>query len=287
VASASKPEFAAVARRAAADAGFDLCGVVAYPFPAVEHFERWIDSGAHGEMAYLAARNEAGELRRQRLETALPWARSVVVCALNYNPDAPYSTELHDPNKGWISRYALAGQNGKCTDYHDALFGRLRQIEEELHATFGDFHSRSYVDTGPIVERALAQAAGIGWIGKNTCLINERHRLGSWLVLGVIVTGYEIEARPRPNRTPQRVPHSSCLLLARSVGTSTLNPSASTRVRQRQNFSSIPTAAAPAPVAWTPAPPQPSSPPDRWTLAVASPTSPSKNAVQSTKSFVH
>jgi epoxyqueuosine reductase len=182
---------------AARAAGFDLCGVVPYPFPEVEHFDRWIENGAHGEMSYLATRNEAGELRRKRLEAALPWARSVIVCALNYNPEAPYSTELHEPTKGWISRYALGGREGKCTDYHDALFSRLRQVENVLHDQFGEFTSRSYVDTGPIVERALAQAAGIGWIGKNTCVINEGEGLGSWIFLGVIVTGYELEQPDR------------------------------------------------------------------------------------------
>ena len=190
---------ATTVKEVAAQAGFDLCGVTSYPFPDVEHFDRWIAEGNHGDMAYLAKRNERGELRRRNLAAALPWARSVVVCAINYNPDAPYSTDLGDKSRGWISRYALA----QC-DYHDVLFAKLRSTEGELHLRFGDFDSRSYVDTGPIVERTLAQAAGIGWIGKNTCLINERERLGSWLFLGCIVTSLDVRepdiTLPAPDR---------------------------------------------------------------------------------------
>ena len=184
--------FADIARRAALQAGFDLCGIVPYPFAEVEHFERWIENGSHGDMSYLTARNDAGELKRVNPEAALPWARSLIVCALNYNPDVPYSTEVQDRTKGWISRYAIGGKDGKSTDYHEALMSRLRKVEAELHSAFGEMQSRCYVDTGPIVERALAQIAGIGWIGKNTCLINERERLGSWIFLGVVATSYDI-----------------------------------------------------------------------------------------------
>ncbi|HEY0564159.1 MAG TPA: tRNA epoxyqueuosine(34) reductase QueG [Terriglobales bacterium] len=190
---ASAVSFHEAAHSAAQQAGFDLCGVVRYPFPEVDAFEQWIADRHHGDMSYLATSNENGELRRKHLQAAIPWARSVVVCALNYNPDAPYSTEMTDPNRGWISRYAIGGRDGKCTDYHDALMSRLRRVEADIKEQFGDFQSRCYVDTGPIVERALAQAAGIGWIGKNTCLINERERLGSWIFLGVIVTGYDLD----------------------------------------------------------------------------------------------
>ncbi|MEO8725751.1 MAG: QueG-associated DUF1730 domain-containing protein, partial [Acidobacteriaceae bacterium] len=179
-----------LAQHAARGVGFDLCGVVSYPFPEVEHFERWIESGAHGDMHYLTARSDRGELKRKQLESALPWARSVVVCAINYNPDAPYSTGSN-ANNAWIARYALGGK-----DYHDTLMSRLRTVESQLRSRFHSrpeaLQSRCYVDTGPIVERSLAQAAGIGWIGKNTCLINERERLGSWLFLGVIATSYEL-----------------------------------------------------------------------------------------------
>lgn len=194
----AQSEFAAAAVHAAHDAGFNLCGVVPYPFAEVEHFECWIESGFHGDMSYLTARSEAGELKRKRLDIALPWARSAIVCALNYNPDTPYSTQFTDQTKGWIARYAMSPG-----DYHDKLMTRLRRVEGELRASFGEMQSRCYVDTGPIVERDLAQVAGIGWIGKNTCLINERGRLGSWLFLGIIVTSYEDVATlslPAPDR---------------------------------------------------------------------------------------
>src|SRR5208282_4854776 len=114
-----------------------------------------------------------------------PWARSVIVCAINYNTAHPYSTQGKDASRGWISRYAWSRQ-----DYHDVVLGRLRKVEDGLRGLLakagGSFELRSYVDTGPLIERVFAKYAGIGWIGKNTCIINQQ--LGSWLFLGVILT---------------------------------------------------------------------------------------------------
>jgi epoxyqueuosine reductase len=115
---------------------------------------------------------------------------------MNYNTDQPYSTEFNDPTKGWISRYAW-GQR----DYHDVILPKLRALEEKIRDVTGQPEIRmwSYVDTGPIVERVLAQHAGIGWVGKNTCVINQQ--IGSWLFLGVILTSLELEAGiPAPDR---------------------------------------------------------------------------------------
>jgi epoxyqueuosine reductase len=126
----------------------------------------------------------------------------VVVCAINYNTAHPYSTELRkdvqkvDANRGWISRYAWCRE-----DYHDGVMGRLRKVEDELRrlvATTGDpalgagnlLQLRSYVDTGPLIERVYAKYAGVGWIGKNTCIINQQ--MGSWLFLGVILTSLDL-----------------------------------------------------------------------------------------------
>jgi epoxyqueuosine reductase len=120
----------------------------------------------------------------------VPWARSVIVCALNYNADHPYSIRAHDPERGWISRYAWGGK-----DYHDSLLRRLQQVEAALHEFSGrhgvDPQTRCYVDTGPIVERVYAKYAGLGWIGKNTCIINQK--LGSWIFLGVVLTSLELK----------------------------------------------------------------------------------------------
>src|SRR3954471_20502047 len=94
--------------------GFDLCGIVSVDddTPAeLEYFQEWIADGRAGEMEYLKSCNEAGELKRAALRNAVPWVRSVVVCAINYNADQPYSTEVSDPERGWVSRYAWFKQS--------------------------------------------------------------------------------------------------------------------------------------------------------------------------------
>jgi epoxyqueuosine reductase len=143
-------------------------------------------------MQYMEARAESGELKRAALGRVAPWARSVIVCAINYNTAHPYSTQVQtqteDASPGWISRYAWSRE-----DYHDAVLRRLKQVEDELRrlvAATGNWQFRSYVDTGPLIERVYAKYAGIGWIGKNTCIINQQ--LGSWLFLGVILTSLDL-----------------------------------------------------------------------------------------------
>ena len=181
--------FSALIKRAASAAGFDLAGIApAQQFQELNYFPDWVAAGRAGEMKYLEARNDAGELRRASLRSVLPWARSVVVCAINYNTDHPYSTDVGDPIRGWISRYAWSRE-----DYHDSVLRRVREVEamvKETGSDEGPIETRSYVDTGPVVERVYAKYAGVGWLGKNTCLINQK--LGSWLFLGVIVTSLEL-----------------------------------------------------------------------------------------------
>jgi epoxyqueuosine reductase len=204
-------EITAVVTEAAAEAGFELVGITPVEdAPELEYFPRWIAEGHAGEMKYLEARDEHGRLKRASLAHAVPWARSVVVCAINYNTAQPYSTEACDAEgsetdvsekgRGWISRYAWGQQ-----DYHDSVMPRLRQVETALRNACGaaDLITRCYVDTGPIVERVVAKYAGIGWIGKNTCLINQK--IGSWLFLGVILTSLDLDADlgfgvPAPDR---------------------------------------------------------------------------------------
>ncbi len=189
----------AVVTQAATKAGFELAGIAPVEdAPELEYFPRWIADGHAGEMKYLEARDEQGRLKRASLAHAAPWARSVVVCALNYNTAQPYSTEVQkkDAERGWISRYAWGQQ-----DYHDAVMPRLRQVEAAMRNACGsdEVVTRCYVDTGPIVERVAAKYAGIGWIGKNTCIINQK--VGSWLFLGVILTSIELETGlPAPDR---------------------------------------------------------------------------------------
>lgn len=212
-------------KQAARAAGFDLAGIAPVrDFAELEYFPQWIAAGHAGEMQYMEARDEKGQLKRASLRSAAPWASSVLVCAINYNTDQPYSTDVEDPTRGWISRYAWGAQ-----DYHDAVMKRLRMVEARLreraskstanaggeagnhHVAVGlsdanahpempaDLITRCYVDTGPLVERVYAKYAGVGWIGKNTCILNQT--LGSWLFLGVILTSLElVPDLPAPDR---------------------------------------------------------------------------------------
>jgi len=182
-------------------AGFDLSGIADVPdaasADAVEidrRYAEWVESGRAGEMEYLKREDAAGELLRGDLRRAMPWAQSVIVCALNYNAEAPRSIDPAPPSAGWIARYAWSGrgEGEGGSDYHDVLLPKLQVIERELKAHFGEScETRCYVDTGPIVERGYAERAGVGWIGKNTCVLNQQH--GSWLLLGVIVTSLALE----------------------------------------------------------------------------------------------
>jgi len=192
-------QFESIVRESAHQAGFDLAGIApASDSPELKAFPAWIAAGRAGEMKYLEARDEHGELKRASLSRVAPWARSVVVCAINYNTDQPYSNQAHDPTSGWISRYAWSRE-----DYHDAVQRRLQLVEAALRVAAEDSQppliTRSYVDTGPVVERVFAKYAGIGWIGKNTCIINQQ--IGSWLFLGVILTSLELTPDlPAPDR---------------------------------------------------------------------------------------
>jgi epoxyqueuosine reductase len=189
-----------IVKRAAAEAGFELAGVAPATGAAeLKCFPDWIAAGHAGEMKYMEARDEQGDLKRSSLSRVAPWARSVVVCAINYNTAHPYSTQVQDLSRGWVSRYAWSRE-----DYHDAVLRRVKQVEATLRQAVpaelqASLTTRSYVDTGPIVERVFAKYAGVGWIGKNTCIINQK--IGSWVFLGVILTSLELEPDlPAPDR---------------------------------------------------------------------------------------
>ncbi|MBZ5697276.1 MAG: tRNA epoxyqueuosine(34) reductase QueG [Acidobacteriia bacterium] len=176
--------------------GFDLCGIApAAAFPERAHLEEWLARGHAGEMRYLH------DARRHSPSMVMEGARSVIVCALNYNTSLLRSTEA--PGKiasqagprGWISRYAWGD------DYHNVLGEKLEALVEALRRGIPEpFEARAYVDTGPIIERVAAKYAGLGWLAKNTCLIHEE--LGSWLFLGVIVTTLDLAASLGPAEAP-------------------------------------------------------------------------------------
>jgi epoxyqueuosine reductase len=197
-------EITTLVKQAAEEAGFDLAGIAPIgDFAELEYFPKWIAAGHAGEMHYMEARNEQGQLKRASLQNTAPWARSVIVCAINYNTAQPYSTQVTDPARGWISRYAWSRH-----DYHDVVMRRLEIVEQKLcdaartsmvSQVDDDLITRRYVDTGPVVERVYAKYAGVGWIGKNTCILNQK--LGSWLFLGVILTSLQLEPdMPAPER---------------------------------------------------------------------------------------
>jgi epoxyqueuosine reductase len=207
------PELELWLRASAMEAGFDTAGIAAVGVADssaedqidAERFAAWVAAGRAGEMEYLKRRDDQGVLLRSGVQVALPWARSVIVCALNYNATGPLSIDSAPSGAGWIARYAWSGRPANPataesaaatipdelapTDYHDQLLSRLRQVESALRERI-PCETRCYVDTGPIVERAVAAKAGVGWIGKNTCVINQE--LGSWLLLGVIVTSLPV-----------------------------------------------------------------------------------------------
>ncbi|MGC2467659.1 MAG: tRNA epoxyqueuosine(34) reductase QueG [Candidatus Acidiferrum sp.] len=174
--------------------GFDLCGVVrAKKFPELNLTKEWLAHGYAGEMNYLS------DPRRSDPQSILPGLRSVIICALNYNSPAPRSIEIprlqHTEPRGWISRYAW-GQ-----DYHEVLRQRLRQLANSLPKRFTEpFEARIYSDTGPLNERVFAKHAGLGWLGKNTLLLNSK--LGSWFFLGAILTTLDIPPTLGPAELP-------------------------------------------------------------------------------------
>jgi epoxyqueuosine reductase len=176
-------------KEAALETGFDLAGVApAEAPPELAAFARWVQNGYAGEMAYLTEQVE----RRSDLQAAFPWARSVICVGLQYDTPAPYSTSPEAADGGWIARYAWGD------DYHDVMDRMLERLQQRLVEEIGPFRCRAYSDTGPVVERAYAHAAGLGAWGRNTCLLHPEH--GSWFFLGELVTDLAITPDvPRPD----------------------------------------------------------------------------------------
>ena len=186
---ASKPttgtlDAAGIKQRAAA-LGLDACGITsADPSAHAAFYRDWAARGEAGEMAWLTRDPD----RRSDLRAVLPGARSLIVAGLNYWQPSPST-------RGRIARYALGD------DYHDVLLEKLRSLADEIVAQGAQ--AKIYVDTGPVLEKPLAQRAGIGWQGKSTMLIHPK--LGPWLLLGEIITTLELQ----PDE-PQRDHCGSC-----------------------------------------------------------------------------
>jgi epoxyqueuosine reductase len=178
-------------RQIAAAAGFDLAGVAeAVPVDDGDRFLRWAKSGMAGEMRYLTDRRADIRLHPRRL---LPSAKTVICVARLYNGPEPLSTELGGRTRSWISRYAWGD------DYHDVMRRDLTSMVARLTELAGPFDSKICVDTAPFLDVAYARRAGLGWIGRNTCLINQPR--GSWFFLGAALTSLDLEPdAPPPDR---------------------------------------------------------------------------------------
>jgi epoxyqueuosine reductase len=192
--------------------GFDLCGVApVHGSPGnlgeLQHLPEWLNRGHAGEMTYLH------DPRRAHPALAMDGARSLIVVALNYNSAQPYSTDAaasasqneKDSPRGWISRYAWGD------DYHEVLWQKLNALIAAMHAQWPEpFTARAYSDTGPIIERVAAKYAGLGWLAKNTCFINQQ--IGSWLFLGVIITTLDLSPSLARDETPAPDRCGTCTL---------------------------------------------------------------------------
>jgi epoxyqueuosine reductase len=189
-------------KKLAFEAGFDLCGIAsAAPLAdEAERLESWLDEGHHGEMSYLADRPE----RRGNPNLLLKYARSVIVLGLNYfQPD----TEDTPAGHGRVSRYA------RGRDYHKVIERRMRELIQLLEQTV-DIDTTAefkwFVDFGPVLERAFARKAGLGYIGRNSMLINRAY--GSWIFFAEIITNLELQ--PDDAKT---VKHGTCGTCTRCI----------------------------------------------------------------------
>lgn len=172
-----------IVKRLARECGFELAGVArAEPACEFDRYREWVENGYAGEMRYLTDRR--AEVRRDP-RNLLESARSIVCVGKLYNTEGP--------DDGLISRYAWG------EDYHVAMRAGLERLARLLEREAGSFEYKICVDTAPLLERSYARQAGLGWIGKNTCLIHEP--LGSWFFLGEMVTSLALEPdAPPPDR---------------------------------------------------------------------------------------
>jgi len=168
--------------------GFDLMGATpAVVPPGIERFRQWLADGHAAEMSYLADQADAREHPRH----LLPGARSLLMLGVNYRTVEPADTQA---GQARVSRYAWG------TDYHDLIRSRLQRLADFHRRLVPGARVRGVVDTAPLLEREFAQRAGLGWIGKNTLLINEP--LGSWVFLAALLTSEELcyDEPPAENR---------------------------------------------------------------------------------------
>jgi epoxyqueuosine reductase len=179
-------------RKLAAETGFHLAGATkADRVPDFDRFRDWADRGLAGEMCYLTDHRADA---RSELNRLLPGVKSVISLGMLYGGGRLFSTDVYDPGVGRIAQYA------RGEDYHAVMRRGLEALARRM-SEFAEFEWRACVDTAPLLERSVARQAGLGWIGKNTCLINQE--LGSFFLLGELLTTLDIETNPALDAPPQ------------------------------------------------------------------------------------
>ena len=160
-----------------------------------QHLQNWLAKNFHGDMHYMASHGD----KRSHPEQLLPGTLRVISARMDYLPDTTDMEQvLNNPSLGYVSRYALG------RDYHKLMRKRLAKLADKVSTIAGQHNHRAFVDSAPVLERALAENSGLGWIGKNTMLINSQ--AGSWFFLGEIFTDLPLPADP-----PQQTMHcGSC-----------------------------------------------------------------------------
>uniref|UniRef100_A0A486XJ31 Epoxyqueuosine reductase n=1 Tax=Rheinheimera sp. BAL341 TaxID=1708203 RepID=A0A486XJ31_9GAMM len=197
-------ELAQLIKHWAKQLGFAELGIADVSLPdAEQQLQRWLDAGYHGEMDYMASH---GMLRARPAEL-VPGSLRVLSVRMNYLPQkAGFATNLADPSQAYISRYALG------RDYHKLIRNRLKQLGERINQHVSDLGYRPFTDSAPILERPLAQQAGLGWVGKHSLLLN--HEAGSWFFLGELLVNL-----PLPVDTPHPGDCGSCIACITSCPT--------------------------------------------------------------------
>lgn len=188
----------------ASELGFQACGISKPDLSQHESkLQAWLDAGYHGEMQYMA---EHGMLRARPAELH-PGTLSVISVRMDYLPkQAGFATNLADPSQAYISRYALG------RDYHKLLRNRLKQLGQKIAGIITDYNGRPFVDSAPILERPLAQQAGIGWTGKHSLILAEG--AGSWFFLGELLVNIDL-----PVDAPHQGDCGSCVACITSCPT--------------------------------------------------------------------
>ncbi len=178
----NKPDFLALTadiKLWAGELGFQQTGITDTDLsPAEQYLSHWLNDGCHGEMEYMARHGN----KRSRPAELEPGTRSIISVRLNYLPvDASASNDLlNEPVRAFVSRYALG------RDYHKMMRNRLQRLAKRIEQAIGPFAYRAFVDSAPVMEKPIAEKAGLGWIGKHSNLINRR--AGSWFFLGELYT---------------------------------------------------------------------------------------------------